>query len=157
MRLSNGIGYDIMEIVDMLLGTTSCCILTPDTEPSVIAARHRELIGDAVREHGVDVDKISEVVVLPVSIVRRHLCDMGLMDVVEKKRTTTVSLLANAVIECLKSSSEPMTPQAIRTKTGADYDAIYRILSRSDRFEQIVIGKAGIRTRHAWRLKEDCH
>lgn len=139
-------------------GSVDFTELSPDTEPAVIAARHREEVSDAYHIRGIETAaEIGEALMLPVPIVQRHLESLGVVeplpapaDAMRLKRGESF----DRVRSCLEKAKAPLLTKQVVAQAGVSYQsAIYTLKSRPDLFEATVAGYFRRAPVYAWTLK----
>lgn len=131
--------------------------LSPCTEPAVIAARHREEVSDAYHVRGLESpEEISESLMLPVSIVIRHLEALVLRELqpAEVRARLAAGQVPELAAEVLAKADRPLSGKEIAERTGASYASVYSALTnRPDLFVPMQAGWFRGKARFDWRLK----
>lgn len=140
-------------------GSVAFVELSPDTEPAVIAARHREEVSDAYHIRGLETpEEIGEAIVLPASLVRRHLEALGLLEPtphVAPGERVPRGEMPELVRKLLARSKTPLLCKEIAAKLNVIYQSVYYALKiRPDLFVGVPAGTFRGSTIYAWKLRQ---
>lgn len=123
----------------------------PGVDTADIRAQHAREIRHAATEHGPDAERIGDDLMLPTSLVKRHLEQLGLVAVPTVTDGGAVRLVAAEL-----AKSGPATSGDLARATGLKPSTVCSTLSRHpERFRAGERVRRGAWTANLWELVED--